>query len=148
MTVILGKLKIKADEESVIELVDRNFPDMRSILNKIQSFSIQGVTELNKDKIQELNWDFEDLYKILVGQPNPVQNYQFVQSNYSSMVEDVMSKCGDEFIEWVSEKHPDKAKFIPSIIITVADHQAKRHQVIDPSISLLSLCFSIQKILN
>lgn len=148
ITAILKKIEISADAEALQELVDRNFPDMRSTLNKIQSFNIQGITNLTKDKVKELNWDFEELYKVLAGKPSPIENYEFIMSNYSSMVEDVMGKIGSEFIQWIKEKQSDKVKFIPNIIITTADHQAKRHLVIDPSVALLSLCFNVQKILN
>ena len=46
------------------------------------------------------------------------------------------------------EKQAEKVKFIPNILITTADHQAKRHLVIDPIVALLALAFQIQKILN
>lgn len=145
---ILSKIGIEADKEALEELVNRNFPDMRSALNKIQSFDIQGVKKITKEKVKELNWDFEELYKMLAAKPNPVDNYEFIVSNYSSMVEDVMGKIGTEFIQWLKEKHSDRVKFIPNILITTADHQSKRHLVIDPVIALLSLCFNVQKILN
>lgn len=145
---VLTKLNIEADEEALAELVDRNFPDMRSILNKIQSFDIQGIKKITKDKVKELNWDFEDLYKLLANKPEPISNYEFIAGNYGSMVEDVMSKIGTEFIHWLKEKHPDRVKFVPNILITTADHQSKRHLVIDPIVCLLSLCFNVQKILN
>lgn len=145
---ILTKLGIEADPIALDDLVDRNFPDMRSILNKIQSFDIQGVKKLTQDKVKEMNWDFEDLYKVIAGKPSPIENYEYILSNYSSMVEDVMSKIGTEFIHWLKEKHQDRVKFVPNILITTADHQAKRHLVIDPIVCLLSLCFNVQKILN
>ncbi len=146
--IVIGKLNITMDDDALAEFVNRNFPDMRSALNKIQSFNIQGIKNINSEKVKELNWDFEDLYKLLYEKPNPIENYKFIVSNYSSMVEDVMNKIGTEFIDWIAEKHPEKTNSIPSIIITTATHQAQRHQVIDPIISCCSLAFSIQKILN
>lgn len=145
---ILSKIGITADAEALNELVNRNFPDMRSVLNKIQSFDIQGIKTITSEKVKELNWDFEELYKMLSDKPNPIDNYEFILSNYSSMVEDVMGKIGTEFVLWIKEKHPEKIKFVPNILITTADHQSKRHLVIDPVVSLLSLCFTVQKILN
>lgn len=145
---ILTKVGIAADGSALDEFIKRNFPDMRSVLNKIQSFDIQGIKTLTSEKINESNWDFEDLYKMLISKPDPIGNYEFIVSNYSSMVEDVMGKIGSEFIKWIKEKHADKAKFVPNIIITTADYQAKRHLVIDMTISLLALCMQIQKILN
>lgn len=145
---IFEKVGIEIDDESKREFISRYFPDMRSALNRIQSFQIQGVKKLTKEKILESNWDFEDLYKLISGKPDPVSNYEYIIGNYSTMVEDVMAKLGTEFIQWIKEKQPDKTKAIPQIIISTASHQAQRNQVIDQAVSLLSLCFTIQKILN
>ena len=84
----------------------------------------------------------------MVSKPDPVKNYEMIAGNYSSMVDDVMNSIGSEFIDWLKEKQESKIQCIPQIIITTASHQAQRNQVINPTISLLSLCFTIQKIIN
>jgi DNA polymerase III delta prime subunit len=148
MSSLFKKLAIAIDEEALEEFVSRNFPDMRSALNKIQSFSIQGIKELNSQTIRELNWNFEDLYKVLVKNPEPFKNYEFIVSEYASKVDEAMHALGTEFVQWIQEKYPDKMKHVPAVLIAVATHQAQRHLVIDPVISLLSLAFTIQKQLN
>ncbi len=145
---LFDKLGIAVDEGAMNEFVSRNFPDMRSALNKIQSFSIRGVTSLTAAQVKELNWDFEDLYNMLIAKPDPIKNYEFIHSNYSGMVDDVMSSLTSEFIMWIREKQPEKVNAIPQIIISGAAHQAQRVHVIDPTVSLLSLCFTIQKLLQ
>jgi DNA polymerase III delta prime subunit len=145
---LFTKLEITVDEAAMTEFVSRNFPDMRSALNKIQSFSIRKLTTLTAEQVKELNFDFEDLYKMISDKPDPVKNYEFILSNYSGMVEDVMTSLATEFIQWIREKRPDKIVVIPQIIISNAAHQAQRVHVIDPVVSLLSLCFSIQKMLQ
>jgi len=148
MSVIFTKIGIKIDDEALEEFVSRNFPDMRSALNKIQSFSIQGIKELTSQTIRELSWNFEDLYKILVKNPDPYKNYEFIVSEYAAKVDEAMNAIGTEFVQWLQEKHPDKMKHVPPIIIAAATHQAQRHLTIDPVISLLSLAFTVQKQLN
>ena len=148
LTSILDKIGLKADKEAIEEMVDRNFPDMRSALNRIQSFQVQGISKLTADKVRELSWNFEDVYQLVSKPADPHANYEFIAGNYSSKVEDVMAALGSEFIKWMKEKHPEKSKAIPQIIVAVAQHQAQRHLVIDPIVSLLSLCFTVQKILS
>lgn len=148
MSKIFVKIGIKIEEDALEEFVARNFPDMRSALNKIQSFNIQGIKELTSQTIKELNWNFEDLYKVLMKNPEPYKNYEFIVSEYASKVDDAMNAIGTELVHWIQEKHPDKMKHVPAILIASASHQAQRHLVIDPIISLLSLAFTVQKQLN
>lgn len=145
---LFDRLGIAIDEKALSEFVDRNFPDMRSALNKIQSFNIRGVKSLTAEQVKELNWDFEDLYKLISDKPDPIKNYEFIHTNYGGMVDDVMMSLSTEFVNWLKEKKPEKVAAIPQIIIANASHQAQRVHVIDPTISLLSLCFTIQKMLQ
>ena len=148
MKALISKLFIEIDDESLNEFVDANFPDMRSALNKIQSFSIRGLKEITKTHIKEASWSYEDLYKMLVSKPDPVKNYEYIVGNYSNNVDDVMSSLGKEFIDWLKTEHPNKVQAIPQLLITTATHQAQRVHVIDEVVSLLSMCFTMQNILN
>jgi replication factor C small subunit len=145
---IMDKLGISHDKSAMDEFVRRNFPDMRRALNKIQGWHVQGVASVTADNIRKLSWDFQDLYQMLVNNPDPYKNYTFVMSNYATKVEDVMNAMGSDFVDWLVENHPEKSKFIPIVLVTVADYQAKRHLVIDPCVSLVALIFTIQKALN
>jgi len=141
---ILKALKIGFDDKALNEFVERYFPDMRTVLNKIQGFKISNVKELTADKIKEQSWDFQDIYKLILDKQDPIANYKFIVSNYSSKVDDVMHALGTEFIDWIEENHKDKVNVIPLIIILVANHQEQRSKVIDPVVSLCSLIFQIQ----
>ena len=145
---ILGKLGISIDDDSLTAFEKSYFPDFRSALNRIQSWSIEGVTQLDLAKVKEANWSYEDLYKMIMTSKDPVNNYQVLVGQYSTKVDDVMTSLGGEFIDWIVKNHPDKAKIIPSTIVLVASHQAQRTAVIDPVVSLLSLFFQIQKLID
>lgn len=145
---ILSKLSIEIDSDSLDEFEKIYFPDLRSAINKIQSWVIDGTKTIDLNKIKDSGWSYEDIYKMLVFSKDPVENYKFIVGQYSSKVDDVMAALGDEFIDWIIRNQSDKAKTIPAIIVLVAQHQSQRQQVIDPIVSLLSLVFSIQKIMD
>lgn len=145
---VISRLGMNITDVGLKEFVDRNFPDMRAALNKIQSFHTQGIKEITAEKVRELNWNFEDVYRLLLSPPDARKNYEFIVSEYGTKVEDLMTALGSEFVNYLFDKYPEKASVVPQIIISVAHHQAQRNQVIDQVVSLLSLVYTIQKHLN
>jgi hypothetical protein len=143
---ITGKISISMDDNALTSFVKKFYPDLRSALNCIQRWQIQGLTSISEDKVSESSWDYEEIYSLLFQKADPVKNYQLIVGQYSNSVGEVMESLGREFIEWIKEKKPEKSQIIPGVIILVAQHQAQRTQVIDPVVSLLSLFFSIQKL--
>jgi DNA polymerase III delta prime subunit len=145
---IMGKIGITIDSDSIIEFQKNYYPDFRSALNKIQAWMIEGVKNVDSAKINELGWSYEDLYNLIISSKDPVHNYQNIVGEYQGKVDEVMSALGGEFIDWIIKNKPELKKIIPGVIVLVADHQAQRTQVIDPMVSLLSLIFQIQKLLS
>ncbi len=143
---ILGKIGISIDEDSLNEFQKNYYPDFRSALNKVQTWMIEGVKNVDSAKINELGWSYEDLYTLITTSKDPVKNYQSIAGEYQGKVDEVMSALGEEFINWIINNKPELKKIIPAVIVLVADHQAQRTQVIDPMVSLLSLVFQIQKL--
>lgn len=146
IVLILGRLDISIDERATKSFVKKFYPDMRSALNCMQRWQIQGTTEITEEKVSESSWDYEELYEMLFQKLDPVKSYQVIAGQYSNSVAEVMESLGREFIEWIREKKAEKIQTIPAVLILVAQHQAQRTQVIDPVVSLLSLFYSIQKL--
>jgi replication-associated recombination protein RarA len=146
--IILSKIGISIDDDSLETFQKNYYPDFRSALNRIQTWMIEGVKEVDSQKIKEFGWSYEDLYKMIVESKDPVKNYQILVGEYSGKVDDIMSALGNEFIDWIIGNRPELSRIIPAVIILVASHQAQRVQVIDPMISLLSLFCSIQKLIE
>jgi replication factor C small subunit len=145
---ILTAAKITYTDEILDKFVRNDFPDMRSLMNKLQSFYLQGVKELNAKNFN-INFDFVDLFELcLKKNDKPYENYKFIISEYSSKIDDAMSALGGDFIEYIKTNAPSKMDKIPLVLIAVAEHQAQRTMVIDPLITLLSCVFKIQMILN
>ena len=148
VTLILSKLGIQIDETSLSEFQRNYYPDFRSALNRIQTWSIEGIKIIDANKINEFGWSYEELYNLIVTSKDPVKNYQTIVSEYQGKVDEVMSALGSEFISWIIDNKPELRKIIPGTIVLVADHQSQRNQVIDPMVSLLSLIFQIQKLVD
>jgi len=148
ITLILNATKINYTPEILHKFVCNYFPDMRRIMNKLQSFYLQEIKELN-EKNFNINFDFEDLYKLCLSKPDkPYENYKFIVGQYASIIDNALNTLGEDFIEYIKSNAPNKIDKIPLIIIAVAEHQAQRTLVIDPLITLLSCVYKLQLIIN
>jgi len=148
VSAILNAAKVQYTDELLEKFIRNDFPDMRSLMNKIQSFYLQGINELNAKNFN-INYDFVDLFNLcLQGTDKPYENYKIVVSEYSSKIDDCLYALGNDFVEFLKQNHPNKIDKIPLIIISIAEHQAQRTLVIDPMITLLSAIFKLQTILK
>lgn len=145
---ILTALSIEHSEKNLELFTKKYFPDMRSALNTLQRWNIDGVTDLTEQKINEVLWDHEEIFELIFSKPDPIKNYQYIVGQYSSRTDEAMSAIGSDFIRWIQEKKPQSISLIPAIIITVAKYQAERNHVIDPAVSLLALIFTLQQMTN
>jgi len=148
LSILVSKLEIEMSDDAMSEFVKRNFPDMRVMYNRIQGWHIKGIKSIGLGDIRTLNWSFVELFDIVSGQSDPINNYKEILSNYSDKVDDVLQSLGTEYVDWIRENRPDKVKRIPEIIILVAKYQAQRTQVIDQNVNLLALVFEIQQVMN
>jgi len=145
---LMKTLEITISKDAAIEFVKRNFPSMRSLVSKTQSFYDKGIKEISIEDIKVLNYNFEDVYKIIMTGSDPYANYVLLMGQYVNKVDDVMQSLGQDFVEYLREFYPAKIGKIPQILIEIAHYQAQRNLVIDSSISLLGLVFKLQTIVN
>lgn len=144
---ILTKLNIKYEEEVLKEFVKTSFPDMRSILNTLQSLYLQGASELDRDSLIK-TFDCSDLFEKIVTGNDPVDNYKFIMENYSSSPDEAMLALSQEFVDFIRKAHPDYCAKIPFIIIAIAEYLAQLSTSPDRVIVLLACCFKLQTILR
>jgi len=136
------------EKDALVEFVRRNFPDLRSTLNKLQGFKTQGTTNITVTDVKKFNSVYKDVFELVFNETDPAKNYQSLVGNYSNRVDEVLAALGEEFIEYIQQEKSQHIKNIPQIIITVAQHQAQRVHVIDPVITMLSCVYSLQTIVN
>jgi len=139
---------LNIDKEALVEFVRRNFPDLRSTLNKLQGFKTQGTTNIGVEDVKRFNSVFKDIFLLIFEETDPAKNYQMLVSNYANRVDDVLQSLGEEFIEYIKQEQTASVKHIPQIIISIAKHQAQRIHVIDPVITMLSCVYEIQTIVR
>lgn len=141
-------LGISMEPAAAVEFVKRNFPSMRSVVSKIQSFHDKGIKEIKIDDIKVLNYSFVDIFKMIMTNTDPAENYKVLMSQYSSKVDDVLASLGSEFPEYIRENFPGKIGKMPLVLIEVANYQSQRSSVIDPCISMLACVMKLQIIMN
>jgi replication factor C small subunit len=145
---ICGKEGMAIEKPALVEFVKRNFPDLRTTLNKLQGYKTQGTQNITLDDVKKFNSVYKDMFDLIFNQMDPVTNYKYIVGEYSNRVDDVLQTLGQEFIEYIQTEKPQNARHIPQIAICVAEHQAQRTLVIDPVITLLSCTYKIQEIVK
>jgi len=144
---ILQEVNITTDKNGVIRLTDVHYPDLRTLVNAIETLYISGKKSFTADDIKNYNTAYTELYDMIISTPNPIDNYRFVLENYSKRIDDVLISLGNDFIEYLRNSNIGIQQ-IPDILITVADHQYKTKFTIDKLVNLLSCIFKIQQIIH
>jgi len=144
---ILDAIKVTYTDELLVKFVKNDFPDMRSLVQKVQSYYKRGITALDA-KDFNINYDFKELFDLCLIKPDPVANYKFIVSQYGSKIDSALTVLGRDFIEYITNTSPGKIDKIPMVLIAVAEYQYQKQFVIDPLITLLACVFKIQQILQ
>ena len=148
ISIILTAAKIEHNDQILDKFIKNDFPDLRSMLNKIQSFYTRGIKELN-DKNFNINYDFSDLFDLVLSKPDkPYENYKFIIDKYASKIDDAMVSFGHDFIEYLKSNSPNKIDKIPLVLIATAEGIYQKEFSIDKIITLLALIFKLQTIIN
>ena len=145
---ICGKEEMTIEKPALVEFVKRNFPDLRSTLNKLQGYKSQGTVNIGIEDVKRFNSVYKDVFDLIFNETDPVKNYKVLVSEYSNRVDDVLQTLGSDFIEYIQAEKPNHVKCIPQIVITVAENQAQRVNVIDPIITMLSCAYKLQEIIR
>ena len=145
---IATKEGIEFDKDALVEFSKRKFPDMRSMLNSLQGYHDENKKHITIDDVKKFHSVYKDVYDLIFTNEDPVKNYQYLVSNYSNKVDDILATLGNDFIEYIQMEKPTSMHKIPQIIIEVAKHQAQRVHVIDPVVTMLSCIFAIQTIIK
>lgn len=142
-----GAIGISYDDETLQAFVKNNFPDMRSILNSIQSLRAQGVKVLNRDSVVK-SFECGDLLNMIFVGSDPVENYRLIMTNYASYPDDVMMTISKTFIDFLRTNYPQFIHKIPHLIVAIAEHMAQLNTAPDKVLVMLSCCYKLQLIIR
>jgi DNA polymerase III delta prime subunit len=140
---------MEIEKDALVELVQRKFPDLRSTISVLQGYHAEGRTKITADDVRKFHGVFKDLYlHIFTPSNDEIKNYQFLVSNYSSKVDDVIQALGTEFLEYIQMEKPQLMRKAGEICYEVNRHSYESRFVIDPAITMLSLVYKIQLIVR
>jgi len=145
---ICAKEEMTIEKPALVEFVRRNFPDLRTTLNKLQGYKSQGTLSISIDDVKRFNSVYKDVFDLIFNETDPVKNYKLLVSEYSNRIDEVLQSLGSDFVEYIQTERPNHVKCVPQIIIAVAEHQAQRVNVIDPVITMLSCVYTLQTIIR
>ena len=141
---ICRKEGLNITKDAVAKLVLTYYPDFRSIVKKLQRFSLEGKTNVGVDDIKDTASEYAELYDMIITQDNPVENYKFVMKNYSNCVDEAIAALGYPFVEYILKSKPNIMDKIPVITILNAKYQQNLKNCIDPVVVLLANIFELQ----
>jgi len=145
---ILKAAGISFTKEILIKFIQNDFPDLRSLMNKIQSMYLRGIKQLDETNFNT-NFDFKDLFDLCLNTTNkPYENYKIIINQYGNRIDDSLLALGNDFPEYLKNVASSKEDRLPSIIISLAEYQYQLQFVIDKQITLLAAVYKIQQILK
>jgi len=136
------------EKEAMFEMIRKKFPDMRSMLNTMQSLKKENLELIKIENVKRFASIYKDIYKIIFNTVDPITNYKLLMSDYANRCDEVLNSLGTEFIEYIVSEQHAHMPYIPKIIKCVKDNQAIRYQVIDSNIVMLSTIYELQTIVN
>lgn len=141
---ICRKEGLNITKDAVAKLVLTYYPDFRSIVKKLQRFSLEGKNNVDVDDIKDSASEYAELYDMIITQDNPVENYKFVMKKYSNCVDEAIAALGYPFVEYILKSKPNIMDKIPVITILNAKYQQNLKNCIDPVVVLLANIFELQ----
>jgi len=144
---ILTKKEIAFTDDDVHAFVKSVFPDMRTILNSLQVIVESGTKTFTRGAVAA-SFDATDLFNIIMNGGDPVENYKFVMTNYSTTVDDAMCAISKQFVTHLYTVAPELSPKVPYIVIVTGEHMAQLPTAIDKCVVLMSCIFKLQLIIH
>ena len=141
---ICKKEGLNISRDAVAKLVLTYYPDFRSIVKKLQRFSLEGKTSIDVTDIKDSASEYAELYEMIINSDNPVDNYKYVMKNYSNCVDEAIASLGHPFIEYILKSKPNLMGKIPMITVMNAKYQQNFKNCIDPVVVLLANIYELQ----
>lgn len=133
-------------KDAIAFLVKNNYPDYRSIVNKLQTLIIQGVEQITVDEVASHSSEYNGIFDIVLGGKDPVNNYKVLVGEYGNKVDDVLNALGREFINYIVTSRPEYIDKIPYATVLVAKYQNQRFSTIDPVVCMLACVYELQEV--
>lgn len=144
---ILGACHISFTDEVIEKFVRADFPDMRSIIKKIQQLYTRGIQELTAESLGT-TFDCSEIFNIIMNPGNTWDNYKLLSTNWSNKADDAMLMIGKQFPSYLQTVCPNKINKLPLVILALSEYDSQLATAIDKFVVLLALIYKLQQIMN
>lgn len=135
----ISVIDIKYTDEDVTELVRMYFPNMRTMMNKIQEVYNSGNKVLNTKTLAS-TFDCHELFEMILSKnTNTVDMYKFVVQKYGDNSDEVISTIAKEFLDYAHNYHPEYNDWLWYFAVKIADYCKTLNQTIDKQVHMLGL---------
>lgn len=146
MDVIAPFEKIEIKKEDLIRIINKNFPDFRSIMNELQHFKENGQVSggLSNVNLKLRN----DLYSLIYDKSKDYESiYHFLMENFGpDKMDEMINLFGSEFIKWsFSEKRENIDKLF-QINYIIAENYKLLETSTDPIIVGMTVIGKIKEL--
>jgi DNA polymerase III delta prime subunit len=134
------------NDNLIKEIINKNFPDLRSSVQNIQELFITKNTELNN-----FEKDYLYIHEYIMNKENSsLKNFDFVEQNFSDSSLTLLKALGRPFIKYLIDKNIDlfKSKGFQIIKLSKEHNETYNNQMIDPIIHLTNYINELKKIIN
>ena len=145
LLMVSNKEGLKLTGDGLESLIPKFFPDLRSMLNLLQSFKSEGLLKITGEDIKNSYSLYDNLFGLVFDAP-PEDIYKLIMEQYSSRVETVMSAFFNDFPKYILKEKPEYAKYIPHYIIAIGEYQYKKSLIIDPPLAPIAMIYKLQLI--
>ncbi len=143
---ILPKEGKEITKEVLVSIINKKFPDFRSILVELQDYLETGETGSSSSTVSSKTK--LELYHHLYEKTNYEDTYHFLMTKFGAEKIDSMIKLlGKEFIEWSLQNKKDMSKMFECNYI-IADYSSKLDNNADPIILGMTIIGKMQNILR
>lgn len=147
VALILNACRISYTEPVIRKFVQDSFPDMRTIIKKIQQLYTRGITEITPETLGS-SFDCSSLFQLILGPANPWENYKQLVANWATKPEEAITQIGKEFPDYLATVAPDKLNKLPLVIVEIAEYSSQLPQAIDKFVVFLALVYKLQMTLQ
>lgn len=144
VTRIATAMHIPYEDAAVQKLVMTHFPDMRTIVKKLQQYHTRQ-TPLTLISLETQVESSELFNLILSGIPtDPYTNYEKIAKKYSTAADTGVLEISKNFISFMHAVCPQYDSMIPNVVVEIAKYAHQLSTALDPLIVLEALIYSLQ----
>ena len=141
-------IDIKYTDEDVAELVRMYFPNMRTMMNKLQEVYNSGNKVLNIKTLAS-TFDCHELFDLILNSStDSVDMYKFVIQKYGDNSDEVISTIAKDFLNYIHDYNPKFNDMIWYFAIKIAEYCRKINQTIDKQVHMLGLIGELTNIVK